>query len=55
MTVVGDNKRFTVMPFAMTNPVFLDVDGHPGFDAPKGHGAHKAIKRWQAHGQASGR
>ncbi len=46
--VVGDNKRFTVMPFAMTNPVFLDVDGHPGFDAPKGHGSHKTIKRWQA-------
>lgn len=46
--VVGDTKRFDVRPFALTNPVFLDVDGHPGFDAPKAHGRHRPIKRWQA-------
>lgn len=46
--IVGDLRRFDVRPFAMTNPIFLDVDGHPGFDAPKAHGGHKQIKRWQA-------
>ncbi len=46
--VVGDLRRFDVRPFALTNPVFLDVDGHPGFDAPKKHGGHPAVKRWQA-------
>jgi len=25
--VVGDRKTFTAYPFALTNPVFLDVDG----------------------------
>ena len=25
--VVGDGKRFTVYPLALTNPVFLDADG----------------------------
>ena len=25
--VVGDGKTFTAYPFALTNPVFLDVDG----------------------------
>jgi len=33
--IVGDNKRFTVYPLALTNPVFLDVDGNGAFDAPK--------------------
>jgi len=25
--VVGDRKTFTAYPFALTNPIFLDVDG----------------------------
>jgi hypothetical protein len=25
--VVGDGKRFTVYPLALTNPIFLDTDG----------------------------
>ena len=37
--VVGDRKTFTAYPFALTNPVFLDVDGdgkyRTGF--PHGH------------------
>jgi hypothetical protein len=43
--VVGDTKRFTVLPFALTNPVFLNVDGTATFDAPKGHGQHPAAHR----------
>lgn len=39
--VVGDGKTFTAYPFALTNPVFLDVDGdgkyHTGL--PHNHGA----------------
>ncbi|MDB4968612.1 MAG: hypothetical protein JWN44_4301 [Myxococcales bacterium] len=38
--VVGDRKRFDVRPLAVTNPVFLDVDGNGKFDAPVGHGGH---------------
>jgi hypothetical protein len=44
--VVGDMKRFDVRPFALTNPVFLDVDGKPGFDAPHPHGTHPPLRRW---------
>jgi hypothetical protein len=32
--VVGDNKRFDVRPLALTNPVFVDVDGNGMYDAP---------------------
>jgi hypothetical protein len=38
--VVGDGRRFAVRPFALTNPVFLDVDGNGAFDPPARHGAH---------------
>ena len=38
--VVGDRKRFDVRPLALTNPVFLDVDGNGRFDPPAKHGAH---------------
>jgi len=39
--VVGDGKTFTVYPFALTNPVFLDVDGDGKYRAslPHGHGS----------------
>jgi hypothetical protein len=43
--VVGDPKRFTVLPFALTNPVFLDVDGKSQFTPPKGHGGHPPVHR----------
>ena len=38
--VVGDGKRFTAYPFALTNPVFLDADGDGRYatGAPHGHG-----------------
>ena len=36
--VVGDGKRFTAYPFALTNPVFLDVDGDGKYRAPFPHG-----------------
>jgi len=38
--VVGDGKTFTAYPFALTNPVFLDVDGDGKYRAslPHGHG-----------------
>jgi hypothetical protein len=32
--VVGDEKRFDVRPFALTNPVFVDSDGNGVYDAP---------------------
>jgi hypothetical protein len=32
--VVGDDKRFDVRPFALTNPIFFDVDGNGRYDAP---------------------
>ena len=38
--VVGDGKTFTAYPFALTNPVFLDVDGDGKYRSslPHGHG-----------------
>jgi hypothetical protein len=38
--VVGDGKTFTAYPFALTNPVFLDVDGDGKYRTglPHGHG-----------------
>ena len=36
--VVDDVRRFDVRPFALTNPVFLDVDGSGKFDPPEPHG-----------------
>jgi hypothetical protein len=38
--VVGDGKTFTAYPFALTNPVFLDVDGDGKYRATLPHG-HK--------------
>jgi hypothetical protein len=38
--VVGDRKRFDVRPLALTNPVFLDVDGNNKYDPPEKHGPH---------------
>jgi hypothetical protein len=38
--VVGDRKRFDVRPLAVTNPVFLDVDGNGKYDPPEKHGTH---------------
>ena len=38
--VVGDGKRFTAYPFALTNPVFLDVDGDGKYRSKLPHG-HK--------------
>ncbi|HEX2570431.1 MAG TPA: CehA/McbA family metallohydrolase [Polyangia bacterium] len=40
--VIGDRERFVVLPFALTNPVFLDVDGNGHFDAALAHGSHVA-------------
>ena len=39
--VVGDRKRFDVRPLALTNPVFLDVDGNGKYDSPEKHGPHE--------------
>jgi hypothetical protein len=39
--VVGDRKRFDVRPLALTNPVFLDVDGNGKYDPPEKHGPHE--------------
>jgi hypothetical protein len=36
--VVGDRKTFTAYPFALTNPVFLDVDGDGRYRAGMKHG-----------------
>jgi hypothetical protein len=36
--VVGDRKTFTAYPFALTNPVFLDVDGDGKYRAGLPHG-----------------
>jgi len=36
--VVGDRKTFTAYPFALTNPVFLDVDGDGKYRAGLAHG-----------------
>lgn len=38
--VVGDRQRFDVRPLALTNPVFLDVDGNGAYDPPARHGSH---------------
>jgi hypothetical protein len=38
--VIGDRTRFTVYPLALTNPVFVDVDGNGRWDPPIAHGAH---------------
>jgi hypothetical protein len=38
--VVGDRVRYDVRPLALTNPVFLDVDGNGKYDPPQRHGAH---------------
>jgi hypothetical protein len=38
--VVGDRKRFDVRPLALTNPVFLDIDGNGKYDPPQHHGPH---------------
>jgi hypothetical protein len=38
--VVGGGKDVTVFPFAITNPVFVDVDGNGKYDPVLPHGAH---------------
>lgn len=38
--VVGDTGTYRVLPFAMTNPIFLDVDGNGRYDPPEPHGPH---------------
>jgi hypothetical protein len=38
--IVGDEKRFDVRPLALTNPVFVDVDGDGAYDPPLPHGPH---------------
>lgn len=35
---VGDRKTFTAYPFALTNPVFLDVDGDGRYRTGANHG-----------------
>ena len=42
--VVGDRKRFDVRPLALTNPVFLDVDGNGKYDPPEKHGPHDGAR-----------
>ena len=39
--VVGGGKDVTVFPFAITNPIFLDVDGNGAYDPVLPHGAHE--------------
>jgi hypothetical protein len=43
--VVGDQKHFDVRPLAVTNPVFLDVDGNGHYDPPIKHGPHEGGTR----------
>jgi hypothetical protein len=38
--VVGDFRHFDVRPLALSNPIFLDVDGNGRYDAPIVHGPH---------------
>ena len=38
--VIGDRDRFIVYPLALTNPVFVDVDGNGRWDPPSPHGPH---------------
>jgi hypothetical protein len=33
--IIGDLTRFDVRPFALTNPIFFDVDGNGKFDPPQ--------------------
>jgi hypothetical protein len=35
--VVGDRKTFTAYPFALTNPIFLDVNGDGEYRANLKH------------------
>ena len=42
---VGDGHRFFVLPFALTNPVFIDTDGNGRYDAPMQHGDHAPIEQ----------
>jgi hypothetical protein len=39
--VVGGGKDVTVFPFAITNPIFVDVDGNGKYDPVLPHGAHE--------------
>jgi hypothetical protein len=43
--VVGDSKHFDVHPLALTNPVFLDVDGNGRYDPGIKHGPHEGGTR----------
>jgi hypothetical protein len=43
--VVGDQIHFDVRPLALTNPVFLDVDGNGRYDPPIKHGPHEGGTR----------
>jgi hypothetical protein len=43
--VVGDRVHFDVRPLALTNPVFLDVDGNGRYDPPIKHGPHEGGTR----------
>lgn len=44
--VVGDMNTYRVLPFALTNPIFLDVDGNGRYDPPEPHGPHApAVKK----------
>jgi hypothetical protein len=38
--VVGDTRTFGVRPLALTNPIFLDVDGNGKYDPAYSHGRH---------------
>jgi hypothetical protein len=38
--VVGDAEHFVVRPFALTNPIFLDVDGDGRYTPAESHGRH---------------
>jgi hypothetical protein len=39
--VVGDRRNFGVYPLALTNPIFLDVDGNGRYDPEHHHGPHE--------------
>jgi hypothetical protein len=38
--VVGGSEKFRVRPFALTNPVLVDVNGDRRYTAPERHGPH---------------
>ena len=42
--VVGGGQGVTVFPFALTNPIFLDVDGNGKYDPALPHGDHTVEK-----------